>query len=101
MVTMSKLGIIACCAWLLAAPAWAQNAGQGAEQVVLHVDRPIAFTPGFLPAQVICDDLSIVRVEDAGTSFRITGLKEGSTLCSFWATGRGGIRRLFRFVVAP
>jgi hypothetical protein len=71
----------------------------GVEQRSLEVGTPISFTPGQLPAAVVCDDLSVVRVEDAGDHFRITGLRPGSTLCSFSSLRMGGLRREYRFTV--
>jgi hypothetical protein len=36
------------------------------------------------PAQGICDDTSLVRVEDATTALRVVGLAAGHTRCGFW-----------------
>ena len=54
------------------------------EVLKLKVGESVGYTPGFLPAQVVCDDLSVVRVEDAGTRFRLVGLKAGATDCGFF-----------------
>jgi hypothetical protein len=72
-----------------------------AEEQILHLDQPTSFTPGSLPARVVCDDLSVVRVEAAETHFVLIGLKPGSTLCSFWPVATPGQFRQFRFVVVP
>jgi hypothetical protein len=50
--------------------------------MALKVSTSVEFSPGFLPAQVVCDDLTVVRVDDIGKSFRLTGLKAGVTFCS-------------------
>jgi hypothetical protein len=56
---------------------------------------------GFLPAQVVCDDTSIVMVEDAGEAFRLTALKAGSTLCGFSSIVIKGRRRVVEVTVTP
>jgi hypothetical protein len=58
------------------------------------VGQAIDYTPGFLPAQVICNDVSLLRVEDAGTRFRITGVRAGETDCGFWSILFRGVRRI-------
>lgn len=67
--------------------------------VALVVGRPVPFRPPALPASVICDDLSVVRVEDAGTFLRLTGLKPGETSCSFGSAQQAGRRALYRIRV--
>jgi hypothetical protein len=71
----------------------------GAPTKHLVVGRPIAFTPPTLPVSVICDDTSVVAVEDAGTSLRITGLKAGATACSFGSALQAGRRQIYNFEV--
>jgi len=66
---------------------------------VLVVGQPIAFNPPTLPVSIICDDLSVVRVEDAGTFLRITGLRPGATSCSVGSPQRPGLRQIHRFDV--
>lgn len=66
---------------------------------VLVVGRPVAFRPGALPVSVICDDLSVVRVDDAGTFLWLTGLKPGETSCSFGSAVHAGRRAIYHFVV--
>jgi hypothetical protein len=70
-------------------------------QVALAVGQTIPFNPGELPATVICDDLTILRVEDEVDHFEVVGLKPGATLCSFAPPSLPGIRRVYRFVVTP
>jgi hypothetical protein len=71
----------------------------GAEPMRLTRGKPIDFRPGFFPAQVVCDDLAIVKVEDAGDHFRISGLKAGTTLCGFSSIAPSGKRRVLEIVV--
>jgi hypothetical protein len=80
---------------LLCAPA----AGAGVHQVTLKVGKPVPFTPGALPTQIVCDDLSVLRVQDAGDHLRLTGLKPGSTECSFGMLSTPGLRQIYRFDV--
>jgi lipopolysaccharide/colanic/teichoic acid biosynthesis glycosyltransferase len=63
------------------------------------VGRPVAFVPASRPATVICDDLSVVRVDDAGTFLRVTGLKPGATDCSFSSLLAPGQRAVYHFVI--
>jgi hypothetical protein len=87
---------------LLVAAAGVARAQPPAEQrLTLRVGQPVAFTPVPLPTQVICDDLSIVRVEDAVDHLRLIGLKPGSTSCSFGSAALAGRRVLYHFVVTP
>jgi len=78
--------------------------GEGAsaprDTISLRVGQSSDYTPGFLPAQVVCDDLSVIRVEDAGSHFRITGLRAGGTDCSFWSIALKGIRRFVHITVS-
>jgi hypothetical protein len=71
----------------------------GAEPMQLARNKPVDFRPGFLPAQVVCDDLTIIRVEDAGDHFRLTGLKAGTTLCGFSSVAPSGRRRVLEIAV--
>jgi hypothetical protein len=86
---------------LLLTGALAASAPGGVPEVSLRAGQAIPFTPGELPSTVICDDLSVLRVEDAGDHFEIVGLKPGSTLCSFSPPALPGIRRVYRFDVKP
>jgi hypothetical protein len=38
------------------------------------------------PAQVVCDDKSLVRVEDVRTALRLHGAKVGRTQCGFFSS---------------
>ena len=44
-----------------------------------------------------CDDLAIVAVRADGRGVR--GARPGTTICSFDASGGGGVRRVYRIVV--
>lgn len=66
---------------------------------VLVVGEPVAFRPPALPVSVVCDDLSVVRVEDAGAFLWLTGLKPGETSCSFGSAQQAGRRALYHFTV--
>jgi hypothetical protein len=66
---------------------------------VLVVGHPVVFRPEALPVSIICDDTSVVRVEDAGTYLRLTGLKPGTTACSFGSALRPGRRQVYSFDV--
>jgi hypothetical protein len=68
-------------------------------EVDLRVGESRPFTPGSLPAQVICDDLGVMRVTDAGDHFQLVGLRAGTTLCSFGRATAPGQRVLYRFNV--
>ena len=67
----------------------------------LTVGRPVAFVPVETPVSVICDDLSVLRVDDEGTYLRLTGLKAGATACSFSSLLTPGRRAVYNFVVVP
>jgi hypothetical protein len=66
--------------------------------LTLKVGQSMSYTPGFLPAQVVCDDQSVVRIDDAGSAFRLTALKAGETDCAFWSIALKGIRRVVHIV---
>jgi hypothetical protein len=38
---------------------------------------------GYTPVQTICDDTSILRIEDSASGAKIVGVKPGKTLCGF------------------
>jgi len=88
-------------AFLVAAVAGFRAERLPERQVTLRVGQPVPFTPGALPTQVICDDVSVVRVDDAGDHLRLTGLRPGSTACSFGSAATPGQRVLYRFLVVP
>jgi hypothetical protein len=95
-VAISCAALVAACA--LASPLASRPLGEppasAPDTLSLRVGQAIDYTPGFLPAQVICNDVSIIRVEDAGTPFRLTGLRAGDTDCGFWSIALRGIRRV-------
>jgi hypothetical protein len=73
----------------------------GIDSLSLRVGQSVEFNPGFLPAQVVCDDTRIVMVEDAGKAFRLTALKPGSTLCGFSSIAIKSRRRVVEVTVTP
>jgi hypothetical protein len=57
---------------------------------------------GYMPAQTVCDDASILRVSDAKSGASITGVKPGKTLCGFYKdVGTGLFRELVEVTVVP
>jgi len=51
------------------------------QKLVLQVGRSVDLL--IVSNSTICDDPALVRVEATDTAIRLTGLKEGRTLCSF------------------
>ncbi len=97
-----RLSLIALVTLVAAAGARAQpGAGVvGTETTrTLVVGEPVAFVPAARPATVVCDDLSILRVDDAGSFLRLTGLQPGATDCSFSSLLAPGRRTVYHFVV--
>jgi hypothetical protein len=41
----------------------------------------------------------VVKVQDAGDHLRLTGLKPGSTKCSFGSVATPGLRQIYQFDV--
>lgn len=74
---------------------------RNADARVVVMGQPLAFVPFELPVNVVCDDLSVLSVADAGTFLRLTGLKPGATDCSFSSLRTPGRRFVYRFVVVP
>jgi hypothetical protein len=74
---------------LLAAPALG-DAPPTIELTVGEESRDL----GVLP---YCDDLGVVAIKANGRGVRAT--RAGTTICSFDASGGGGIRRVYRIVV--
>lgn len=67
----------------------------------LVVGHPVLFTPTRRPVMVLCDDTTIVSIEDTGRSLRMTGLRAGETTCSFSSALTPGRRDVYRIVVEP
>jgi len=76
---------MACFAGFLAAslPAWAQ--GEPLPQIRIKVGEAFQLHIGFIIVGLICDDTSLVRVEDGGDHLRLVGLAPGRTKCGFWS----------------
>ena len=69
--------------------------------IVLVVGQPVDYRPPSLPVSVICDDVDVVRIDDAGTFLRLQGLKPGVTACSFGSPTRPGRRVVEKVEVRP
>ena len=89
-----------CAALALSAASLASAQARG-EAILLRVGQGMDFRPGFVPAQSTCDDPSVIKIEDAGDHFRITGLQPGKTLCGFTSIAPRGRRRLLELTVRP
>ena len=83
-------------ALLFGGVAFAQSTTQA---IALAVGQAKSWTPGYLPAIPTCDDLSIVKVEDAGDHFVLTGSKAGRTQCSFRSGAVAGRTTLLTITV--
>jgi hypothetical protein len=53
------------------------------DKMILEVGEAKVLHLGYKPGMIVCDDLKIVKVEDAGDAIRMTGLAEGKTSCGF------------------
>jgi hypothetical protein len=69
--------------------------------VILTVGASQEISLGYKPSMTICDDTSVVKVEDAGDAIRLTGLREGKTACGFRKAGGIPGRVVQVTVVAP
>jgi hypothetical protein len=98
-MTITTRAVVLAGALLFGARPVAAETTPGAEPMQLERGKPVDFRPGFLPAQVVCDDLSVIKVEDAGDHFRLTGLKAGKTLCGFSSVAPSGRRRLLEITI--
>jgi hypothetical protein len=81
---------------LVGSPAAEEAAG---ERLTLHVGKAILWSPGYPSITIVCDDRSLVQVEDAGEKLRLTGLRPGRTRCGFWQSP--GLRRVVEIEVLP
>jgi hypothetical protein len=53
-------------------------------QLTVEVGQPGRVQLEFPVATTVCDDLSLLRLEDGGDHIRVVGLKPGRTKCGFW-----------------
>lgn len=50
----------------------------------------------------VCDDLSLIRVEDGGDFIRVVGVKAGQTKCGFWRIAEAPLPAvLYEITVTP
>jgi hypothetical protein len=54
---------------------------------------------GFIIVGLVCDDTSIVRVEDGGNHLRLAGRAPGWTKCGFWSHPQSPAPSMFYEVV--
>ena len=74
-------------------------AAAAGDRLTLYVGKSILWSPGYPSITIVCDDRSLVQVEDAGEKLRLTGLRPGRTRCGFWQSQ--GIRRVVEIEVLP
>jgi hypothetical protein len=81
---MRLLLTFACAAGLAlsALPASAQP--PTVKQLTVKVGEAGKIHLAFPAASTVCDDLSLIRVEDGGDFIRVVGVKAGKTKCGFW-----------------
>lgn len=96
-VRSTCLGLAVLFAVLGGAPA-ARAQADGVEPITLRVGQTKTLDLGFLPAQIICDDLNVLEVRDARDRIQLVGKTAGRTLCSFRAA-LTGFRRVFEVTV--
>ena len=75
--------------------------GADDDVVILTVGASQTVKLGYKPGMTICDDTTVVKVEDTGDAIRLTGLREGKTACGFRKAGGLPGRVLQVTVVAP
>jgi hypothetical protein len=66
-----------------ALPARAED--EGLPQIRIKVGEAYQLHLGFIIVGLVCDDTSVVRVEDGGDHLRLVGLAPGQTKCGFWS----------------
>jgi hypothetical protein len=77
-----------------------RSLAEGPLAMTLRVGQSIPFSPGG-PAHVMCDDVSVVGVRDVAAHLELTGLRIGTTLCSFGSVNRPGRPQVYRITVTP
>jgi hypothetical protein len=66
---------------LVIAGAHADQIDRVNHRIELTVGQSLDYTTQM--TQVYCDDKTLVQFDDVGPAIRLTGLKEGTTLCGF------------------
>jgi|GEM_PF-2272017 len=72
-------------AGLMAAGLPARAEGEGLPEIRIKVGEAYQLHLGFIIVGLVCDDTSVVRVEDGGDHLRLVGLAPGRTKCGFWS----------------
>jgi hypothetical protein len=72
-------------AGLMAARLPARADGEGLPEIRIKVGEAYQLHLGFIIVGLVCDDTSVVRVEDGGDHLRLVGLAPGRTKCGFWS----------------
>lgn len=65
------------------------SAHPGARKLTLKVGERVPVSGTAIPANPICDDLTVVSVDGRGKAVVLTGTRPGATLCSFDAPNSG------------
>ncbi len=77
------------------------DAAEGPEKMVITVGAYAELRLGYPIIEAICDDTTVVRVEDGGDHLRLRGLAVGTTLCGFWKQKSPRPQRLIEVQVIP
>ena len=72
-------------AGFMAASLPARAEGGALPQIRIKVGESYQLHLGFIIVGLVCDDTSLVRVEDGGDHLRLVGLAPGRTNCGFWS----------------
>jgi hypothetical protein len=72
-------------AGFMAASLPARAEGEALPQIRIAVGEAYPLRLGFIIVGLVCDDTSMVRVEDGGDHLRLVGLVPGRTKCGFWS----------------
>jgi len=69
----------------MAASLPARADGEALPEIRIKVGEAYQLRLGFIIVGLVCDDTSVVRVEDGGDHLRLVGLAQGQTKCGFWS----------------
>jgi hypothetical protein len=93
---------VAVLAALLAALPPTGAAAEDRLEIRLTVGSAAILRLGFVAVRIVCDDLTIVRVEDGHDHLRLVGRAPGRTQCGFWRNGKSPKpARVYDVVVTP
>ncbi len=71
-------------------------------QLTVKVGEAGRIQLAFPAASTVCDDLSLIRVEDGGDFIRVVGVKAGKTQCGFWRVADAPLPTvLYQITVTP